>query len=170
MFDGFHALLPVTGCLAVEAVSLKCRGVRVFPDWTLPVVALFGVLPDLCSPHISLEDRYDSWSHTLLFLLVILPFCVGMTWWFPKGMRLRVAVAALLATALHLLADAFSGGITWLHPWSERPIGDYYIQPENWLFFDAGLIGLALIGLWLRRHLELQADERSRGNEKAGPL
>ena len=156
MFDGFHALLPVTGCLGIEVVSLKWRGVRVFPDWTLPVVGLFGVLPDLCSPHISLEDRYDSWSHTLLFLGVILPFCAGMTWWFPKGTRLRVALAAWTAAALHLAADSLSGGITWLHPWSEEAIGDYHVQPENWLFFDAGSLLLAGFGLWLRRRLELR--------------
>lgn len=160
MFDGFHALLPVTGCLGIEAVSLKCRGVRVYPDWTLPVVALFGVLPDLCSPHISLQDRYDSWSHTLLFLVVILPFCAGMTWWFPKGTRVRVAVAAWIAAASHLAADAFSGGIPWLHPWSDKPIGDYHVQPENWLFFDAVFLVLAGGGLWLRRHLEVQSYER----------
>jgi hypothetical protein len=70
-FDGFHALLPVTGCLAIEVVSLKWRSMRVIPDWTLP---------DLCSPHISLEDRYDSWSHTVLFLVILLPVCAGMTW------------------------------------------------------------------------------------------
>ncbi|OYV07236.1 MAG: hypothetical protein CFE26_02035 [Verrucomicrobiales bacterium VVV1] len=161
MFDGFHALLPVTGCLAIEVVSLKWRSARVFPDWTLPVVALFGVLPDLCSPHISLQDRYDSWSHTLLFLVVMLPFCAGMTWWFPKGTRVRVAVAAWIAAALHLVADAFSGGIPWLHPWSDKPIGDYHVQPENWLFFDAGFIVLALLGWWLRNRLEVRAFERS---------
>ncbi len=154
MFDGFHALLPVTGCLAIEVVSLKWRGVRVFPDWTLPVVALFGVLPDLCSPHISLEDRYESWSHTLLFLVLLFPVCAGMTWWFPKGTRVRVAVVGWVATALHLAADAVSGGIPWLQPWSEMPIGDYHIRPDDWLFFDAGFIVLALVGWWLRHRLE----------------
>lgn len=161
MLVGFHALLPVTGCLAIEVVSLKCRGARVFPDWSLPAVALFGVLPDLCSPHISLQDRHESWSHTLLFLAVILPFCAGMTSWFPKGTRVRVAMAAWIATALHLAADGFSGGIPWLHPWSDKPIGDYHIQPENWLFFDAGFLVLALFGRWLRNRLEVRAYEQS---------
>lgn len=170
MLVGFHALLPVTGCLAIEVVSLKWRGVRVFPDWTLPVVALFGVLPDLCSPHVSLEDRYESWSHTVLFLVILLPICAGMTCWFPKGTRLRVAVAAWIAATLHLAADAVSGGIPWLMPWSEKPVGDYHIPPDDWLFFDAGLIALALVGWGLRHRLEGRAFERSLKHEKAGPM
>lgn len=166
MFDVFHALLPVTGCLALELVSLKWRAKRVFPEWTLPTVGLFGVLPDLCSPHISLEDRYDSVSHTLLFLLILLPFCAGMTWWFPKGTRLRVAVAAMAATALHLAMDAVSGGVPWLRPWVDEPIGEYHLQPDNWLFFDAGFVLLAGAGLWLRHRLEIRAYERSLGNPR----
>jgi LexA-binding, inner membrane-associated putative hydrolase len=168
MFDGFHALLPVIGCLAIEAVALTWRGERVFPDWMLPVVALFGVLPDLCSPHISLEDRYASGSHSLLFLGFLLPVCAGLVRWFPKGMRLRVAVATWMAAVLHLAADAVSGGIPWLLPWSAEPLGDYRIQPDHWLFFDAGLIVLALGGWWLRNRLEVLAYERSRRHEKAG--
>lgn len=170
MFDGFHALLPVTGGLAIEVVSLKWRGVRVFPDWTLSIVALFGVLPDLCSPHFSLEDRHESWSHTVLFLVLLLPVCAGMTWWFPKGTRVRVAAVAWVSAALHLAADAVSGGVPWLLPWSDKPIGDYHIRPEDWLFFDAAFMVLALVGWGLRHCLEGQAFERSLKNEKAGPL
>lgn len=164
MFAGCHALLPVTGCLAIEAVSLATRGRRFFPDWTLPVVALFGVLPDLCSPHISLDDRYDSWSHTLLFLGVLVPVCLLISTAFEKGKRLRVAVVIWLAAALHLAGDAMSGGIPWLLPWDKTPLGSTldrtYIEPETWIYYDGTFIVLAWLGWRLRQRLEVRAYER----------
>lgn len=160
MFAGCHALLPVTGCLAIEAVSLRFRGERVFPDWTLPVVALFGVLPDLCSPHISLEARLESWSHTLLFLGVLIPVCAMVVRFFPAGARWRVACALWIASMLHLAADAVSGGIVWLYPWSHRQIGDYYLHPDTWIFYDAAFVLLTWLGWRLRQHLELRTYER----------
>ncbi|WP_338289342.1 metal-dependent hydrolase [Luteolibacter sp. LG18] len=160
MMAGFHSMMPVTGCLTAEVISLRFRHQRVFPDWTLPLVALFGVLPDICSPHISLEDRHGSFSHTLLFLAVLVPVCGMIVLWFEKGMRLRVAVVMWLAAMLHLAADAVSGGIAWLAPWNEEPIGEYYLEPFTWPIYDAVFI-LAAWLLWRwRQRLELRAYER----------
>ncbi|MGC4014323.1 MAG: metal-dependent hydrolase [Luteolibacter sp.] len=131
MMAGFHSMMPVTGCLVAEVVSLRVRHRRVFPDWTLPLVALFGVLPDICSPHISLEDRHASFSHSLLFLAVLVPVCAMISFWFEKGMRLRVAIVTWLAAMLHLAADAASGGIPWLIPWKEEPLESTTSSPTR---------------------------------------
>ena len=64
MLIGTHALLPVCAGLLIENAALaKGRG-HFFPPWSLPLIGFFGALPDLCTPHISLEARYSSWSHT----------------------------------------------------------------------------------------------------------
>jgi len=167
MMAGFHAMMPVTGCLVAEVVSLRVRHQRVFPDWTLPLVALFGVLPDICSPHISLEDRQASWSHTLLFLAVLVPVCAMISVWFEKGKRPRVAVVIWLAAMLHLAADAASGGIAWLLPWKEETIGQYYIEPFTWPIYDAVFIITAwLLWRW-RQRLEVRAYEMELRSERS---
>jgi len=158
-------MMPVTGCLAAEAISLRYRERRLFADWTLPLVALFGVLPDICSPHISLEDRHDSWSHTLLFLGVLMPVCGMIAWWFEPGKRLRLACVIWISAMLHLAADAMSGGIPWLLPWSHETLGSpldrTYIEPETWIYYDAFFIITAWLGWRLREKLELRAYERA---------
>jgi hypothetical protein len=51
--------------------------------------------------------------------------------------------------------------ITWLLPWSAEPIGDYYVPPEHWFYYDAGFIVAAWLGWRLRQRLEAGAYERS---------
>ena len=70
-------------------------------------------------------------------LVVLLP----LTRFIPeKSSRLPVAIACWIAYALHLAADAISGGIAWLHPWREDVLGSYWIEPQNWIWYDAGFI------------------------------
>ena len=73
MLIGTHTLLPVCAGLLIENAALaKGRG-HFFPPWSLPLIGLFGALPDLCTPHLSLEARYSSWSHTVWVLAAMLP-------------------------------------------------------------------------------------------------
>jgi hypothetical protein len=63
-----HALLPVI----ITTVAL--RDTR--PDWLcgrggLIVIGIAGALPDLLSPHLSIESRLNSWSHGLPFWLLL---------------------------------------------------------------------------------------------------
>lgn len=153
MLIGTHTLLPVCLGLAVENASLaKGRG-HVFPPWGLVVIGFFGALPDLCTPHVSLEDRYSSWSHTLWFLGAMLPVTVMVASFFPEG-RWRLALACWLAVLLHLIGDAVAGGIAWLQPWRMDVIGDYYIPAADWLWYDIGFVLLTWILVRLRPHSE----------------
>lgn len=111
-----------------------------FSGRNLCVVGVFGMLPDFLSPHLSLESRHASLSHTIWFLaglVLLLPLTRFIS---EKASRLPVAVACWLAYGLHLAADAVSGGIAWLHPWRDEVIGRYWIEPQYWIWYDAGFI------------------------------
>lgn len=152
MLLGTHCLLPVCLCLGVENVSLARGRDYVFPEWTLPVVALFGALPDICSPHLSLEDRHTSWSHTVFFLGGLIPIAAMVAVLYPAygPPRWRTAVACWLAAALHLAADSVSGGVAWFYPWKPDVLGDYYVPVLHWPWWDAGFILLTWFLLRLR--------------------
>ncbi|QJE95799.1 metal-dependent hydrolase [Luteolibacter luteus] len=161
MLIGTHTLLPVCLGLAAENLSLAKGKGHVFPEWALPVIGLFGALPDLCSPHISLEDRMTSWSHTVWFMAGLIPVCAMVCSFFPNGYRWRVAVALWLASLLHLFADAIAGGIAWLRPWRLDVIGDYYIPAAQWLWWDIGFVFLTWLLVRLRPHSEALGMEGS---------
>lgn len=154
MLIGTHTLLPVCLCLAVENTALARGKGHAFPSWTLPVVGLFGALPDLCTPHVSLEERFSSWSHTLWFLLAITPVCAMTAVSFPKGEipRRRIAAACWLAVAIHLASDAVAGGIAWLHPWRADVVGRYFIPASQWFWWEAVFVLLTWVLLRLRPH------------------
>lgn len=155
MFLGTHTLLPVCAGLILENRSLmKGRG-HFFPAWGLPLIGLFGALPDLCTPHISREARLTSWSHTVWFLLALIPVCAVVASFFPSG-RWRVAVACWMAAFLHVGADAISGGIAWLYPWRSDELGAYYIHPDYWIWWDMGFVFLT----WLLVRLRPPAEAR----------
>lgn len=154
MLIGTHTLLPVCLGLAAENASLANGRGHVFPPWGLFAIGFFGALPDLCCPHILLEERLSSWSHTLWFLGAIAPGCAVVASFFPKEGRWRLAVACWLAVLLHLIGDAVAGGIAWLQPWRPDVIGDYYIPAADWLWYDIGFVLLTWVLVRLRPHAE----------------
>ena len=153
MLIGTHTLLPVCAGLLIENSSLARGRGHFFPPWSLLLIGFFGALPDLCTPHISLEARYSSWSHTVWFLAAMLPVCGVVATFFPSG-RWRVAAACWLAVLLHLFSDAVAGGIAWLHPWRPDVIGAYYIPATQWIWWDAGFVFLTWFLVRLRPHAE----------------
>ena len=162
MFIGTHALLPVCLALTGDDLRLGSRREEAYPEWSLPLIAFFGALPDICTPHLSLDARYSSWSHTLAFLVGLIPFCIMVARYFPKGTRLTVGASCWFAAALHLAADAVAGGIPWLMPWVMPDVtpnqrigilGDFYIHPDYWIFSDAFFVLLTWILLGIRAEL-----------------
>jgi membrane-bound metal-dependent hydrolase YbcI (DUF457 family) len=143
-----HTLLPVCLALGVENASLATGRGHVFPRWGLAAIGFSGALPDLCSPHLSLDARHLSWSHTLWFLGVLLPLCAMAAVFFEKEGRWKLAISCWLAAALHLAADAVAGGIPWLRPWRTDVLGGYLIPSSHWLWYD--LVFLVLTGACLR--------------------
>lgn len=165
MLVGTHALLPVCGCLVVDGIAVSAGRERVFPPWSLWIIGCFGVLPDFCSPHLSLDDRHTSLSHTVWFMAGLLLAVPMAATFLDREHRWQVAAACWIAAALHLAADAISGGIAWLHPWKPDIIGDSYIPPEHWIPFDAGFVILIWIMLRSIPKLEGRAIRRSHQSE-----
>jgi len=149
-----HTLLPVSLGLILDNISLATGRGHYFPAWSLPVVGVFGILPDLCTPHLSLEARFTSWSHTAWFLAALAPVAGMVASFFPKGSRWKVALFLWLAAFLHLAADAAAGGLAWLRPWRTDLIGAYYIHPAYWVWCDIGSVVLAWVLVRLRPHAE----------------
>lgn len=154
MLIGTHTLLPVCLGLAAENVSLATGRGHVFPPWGLVAIGFFGALPDLCSPHLSLEARHSSWSHTLWFLGAMIPVCAAVATFFGKEGRWKLAATCWLAVLLHLTGDAVAGGIGWLQPWRPDVIGESYIPAEDWLWYDIGFVLLTWVLIRLRPHAE----------------
>ncbi len=161
MLAGFHALLPASGCLIADNLSLASGREHVFPRHTAWLVAVFGVLPDVCCPHISLEARCASWSHTVWFMAGLVGIVAMVSMYFEKGYRLRVALVCWVASALHLAADAISGGIAWLYPWRNDVIGSSYIPPDDWMWYDAGFILFTWFLVRVLPHLEARCIRRA---------
>lgn len=96
------------------------------------VVALCGALPDLLDPHITLDARFESWSHTLLaavgFSVVVIAVCS------LKRFRAYSAIGVLcvFAYAAHLACDVISGGGRLLLPFSHVISGGSYWPSWAW--------------------------------------
>lgn len=166
MLVGFHALLPASACLITDNVSLALGKDRVFPRRSAWLAAVFGALPDLCNPHLTLEARFTSWSHTVWFLGGLVVFTAMVSAYFEKGQRLRVAIVCWIASALHLAGDAASGGIAWLYPWRDEVIGLYLIPPDLWIWFDAFFIILTWLLVRVLPHLEARGIRKVIGDVK----
>jgi hypothetical protein len=140
MMIGTHTLLPVVGCLLADKIATSAGRARMFSGKSLCLVGAFGFLPDVLSPHLSLESRQTSWSHTVWFLIGI-TLLLPLARFIPeKASRIPLAAACWLACALHLATDAVSGGIAWLHPWRSDVVGEFWIEPQYWIWSDAGFI------------------------------
>ncbi len=157
MLIGTHALLPVSAYLAVDHLRLLAGRERWFGTAGLAAVAGFGVLPDLCSPHISLADRYDSWSHTVAFLVGSLLVAAAAGSFFETGGRLVMAAACWMAVAMHLAADALSGGIVWLAPWCGDILGGSFIPFRYWLWSELLWLVTVVAQIRLNHRLERRA-------------
>lgn len=140
MLAGTHTLLPVCAFLLVERVVVRGKGRSFLPRRSLWLVGFYGLLPDILTPHLSLEARHASWSHSLLFLFLLGVVTAAIASRLHGKQRWRIAAVCWVSTALHLAADAISGGISWFHPWSKAVLGSYLIRPEHWMWFDAGFV------------------------------
>lgn len=124
-----HALLPVIG----TAIG---KGKKYWSGKKILLVAVFGALPDILTPHLGLEARLTSWFHGLpAFLGVsLLLFIIS----YIKRLRLDRKLAIWLSGAylLHLFCDMISGGIAWMYPFQYSVIGDYYVSPVIWIPLD----------------------------------
>jgi hypothetical protein len=68
-----HALAPTLAAMMVDAIRVKKDRDRLFPGKALIAIGIAGALPDFLNPHLSLEARLSSWTHTLWFIFAIYP-------------------------------------------------------------------------------------------------
>lgn len=156
-----HALLPV---VAIKAAR---------PSWNLAriqwiAIGMAGALPDLLNPHLTLDQRMQSWSHGLPFFglwsAAVLTACL-----LSRG-RLSPALASMLCGAylLHLACDSISGGINWLHPLGSFVWGEFWVHPLWWIPLDVACFLAAYHLFRLRPLLQKQRDRRSRQSAGSG--
>ena len=138
-----HALLP-----AILAAPLLPRTPPRAFYISGGIVAIAGAMPDLLTPHLSLAARYASYSHTVYAWAGFNVFLVVLGLTVHRHQLPRVLLFASLAYALHLLGDAFSGGIAWFYPVSTEIIGRRLILYQYWFPLDAVLLAAALIVFW----------------------
>jgi hypothetical protein len=128
-----HAMLPV---IIVAGWDLRHGRLQRLTSARYLSLALFGALPDLLNPHLSLEARHASWSHGLPFLATLALAVVVAAYALPQRISLRFACLLVLAYALHLACDAVAGGIAWLYPFSDHILGRYFVPPAWWIGLD----------------------------------
>lgn len=160
MFVVTHALSPVAGIAAADALRLEATGERLFRREHYIAFALSGALPDVLCPHLSLAARYASWSHTFwalcLFAAIALPaarFLFGSRRWLLAGSLM------VFAYAFHLGCDAVAGGIKWNYPFSDHLLKARWVPYACWIWLDIGFTAaVATLGWWLRRRARAKAD------------
>lgn len=146
MLPGAHFCIPIAIGSLVNLRSVQQEGRLVFDKRALLYGGLFGVLPDLVNPHISLQARHESWSHTIWFVLgtaaVIYAYQA-----LSRQITRPHAHFFVLALALHLFCDAITGGIYPLGP-SGPLVGAYYLAPIYWLAADVATYFAAYLLHW----------------------
>lgn len=149
MYIGTHACLPVAIISSIDIVRMSFRREAILNNGQLALIALAGVLPDLLWPHFSIQQRLNSWTHTLWFLLLLMPVILLFSKWRIKKNYLKFSLIFWLAASLHLLMDALSGGIKFFYPLGDK-IGSYYIPYPTWKNWEVVLISSTAILLYIR--------------------
>lgn len=140
-----HALIPVIayGLMRQKQLVSGTREEKIAVWRNAALIALVGALPDMVDPHVSLEERLHSWSHSLVgwagFSALFAALCLaGWRWWTPG-----LAIWLSLAYGSHLVGDAIAGGLGWSYPIGDHVVGDYYIPPRWWIPANFISLGLA---------------------------
>lgn len=151
MFIGTHASVPVLLASLADMGSLVKTRRLLFEKKHLAAIALAGVLPDLLSPHISLQARLTSFSHTIWFLLVLFPALIIVSKFLFGRRYLLMGVSLWLASTIHLFLDLSAGGINPTYPLGQR-IGFYLVHYRNWVVLDLVSVALTLAVVISLRH------------------
>lgn len=125
-----HALAPVI--IAHVAFSRSKR----FRAWDLVAIGVAGALPDLLTPHMTLESRMISWSHGLPFWTAFAGMLFVISLLSKQRISIRIAGIMSLSYLFHLVCDAVSGGINVLYPVKDLIWGAYWVSPEFWIPLD----------------------------------
>lgn len=143
-----HACLPLVIIKIADTVSPHKSGW--LSNKQLFFIAIAGILPDFLWPHFSLQQRLTSPTHTIWFLIFLIPVVYLLARWEEKENYLRFTFFFLFAYASHIALDSISGGVNLLYPIKSK-IGAYFISYPTWLFYDLILAGLAMLLVFIKR-------------------
>ncbi|MFT4548022.1 MAG: hypothetical protein ACI8XO_000903 [Verrucomicrobiales bacterium] len=142
-----HALIPVIvyGVMRQKELCYGTRGEKIAVWRTAVLTGFVGAMPDMMDPHVTLEERLNSWSHSLVawfgFSVLFGVISLALKRWVSP-----VLAAGLSATYFsHIVGDAIAGGVGWSYPFGHHVIGDYYIIPEWWIPADFVCFAVAYV-------------------------
>ena len=133
-----HALLPViaAGVCGRAYLGAEARG-NAFSRRGFLLIGVAGAAPDLLDPHLSLADRYSSWTHSVVAWAGFTLILVVLHAWRAGIIDRRLGLWLSGGYLLHLFCDAIAGGIAWLYPFApDAIVGHYLISPRLWLPLD----------------------------------
>ncbi|HEY8933421.1 MAG TPA: metal-dependent hydrolase [Rariglobus sp.] len=154
-----HALLPVF--LGQRWIPKK---ERVPAPGFVALVALSGALPDILSPHLSLDARYEASSHSLWALLGFILVVVMLAWRLPRIFTPTISILCVTAYAGHIACDAITGGVAFFFPFGGVQGGNYL---PYWLWITSD--GLLLIYLYLVYRWRPLRRKITEGRQAVGP-
>ena len=133
-----HALLPIIAAgLYERSYAPKSRRRGTLSPKAIALIGIFGAAPDLLNPHLSLQARYASWSHSLYFWLALTVALLLYAAIRPTQRSVWIIVAWLSgAYLLHMACDAISGGIAWAYPFGHQIIGARLVSYRWWTSLD----------------------------------
>lgn len=153
-----HALAPLI------IAHLSRSRFEKFGRRSLIAIGVAGALPDVLTPHFSLEARMTRWSHGLPFwtAFTVLVFIISIL--SKKRLSLRLAGWISFAYLFHLICDSISGGINWLYPVRNFVWGDYWVSPLWWIPLDFVCLLICYYLFRMKPHFE---KARSRSGAKS---
>jgi len=152
-----HALIPVI------FVGLVAKRAEWLGRWGLVGIGIAGALPDLLSPHLSLEARMTSWSHGIPCWLAISTILILGAVLGRRRFSLRLAMCFSGAYLLHIMCDAVSGGVNFLYPFGDWIWGDYWVDPSWWVPLDVICLLLAYLLFRILPGLKTQREAEQSG-------
>ncbi len=153
MYIGTHVCLPVITVVTIDIVRVLRGKQKLISNWQLLLIGIAGFLPDLLWPHFSRIGRLNSWTHTIWFLLILLPLVLLSTRLIMKRKFLLFSFIFWLSAVSHILLDIISGGVRLLFPFNDRITGSYLLSWPLWIRIDILFVILLSILLVNRRVL-----------------
>lgn len=163
MYIGTHATLPIAIISTIDIASIEFTKKYILPNKQLAWLALGGVLPDFLWPHFTMHQRLNSPTHTIWFLIMLLPLTYLVSKWVFKKDYIKFTLLFWLATLSHVLLDALSGGVSLFYPWG-KVVGTYFIAHPNWIYFDIRFIIATIVLLCTRFLVKKKVLNNKRSN------
>jgi hypothetical protein len=134
-----HIAYPVLFAQSANLCRIQNHKTSFFKGKHLLLIGICGGLPDILSPHLGLEERYNSFSHSIFFLLLAAIAGAILLRIFPGHKRLIYVCWS--AAAFHFLCDMIAGGINLFGPFGRMVVGKHYLPFRFWIPLDvAGIL------------------------------